>query len=255
MFDEKTKKAFFEAFHPSLPRLGPGDAKSTRRALEMLLGTEPAGAPRKVLDIGCGNGAATLCLAAELDARITAVDNHEPFLRELERRAAAAGAADRITTRCADMNGLALGGETFDLVWAEGSAFVIGIPQALESWREFVEPGGALGFSDLVWLRDDAPDECHRFFGEEYPAISSVAEIRGLIDEKGWDRVGDFVLPETSWWGPLYDPLARRLDEVESLGELDESAARVHAMCRREIEMFRKYSRYYGYVFFLARKR
>lgn len=221
----------------------------------MLLGPEPKATPLKVLDIGCGNGAQTLRLAAELDATIIAIDNHEPFLHELERRAAAAGVADRISTRCADMNGLDLGGETFDLVWAEGSAFVIGIPQALQQWRGFVAPGGALGFTDLVWLRDDAPDECRRFFGEEYPAIPAAAEVRDLIREHGWEPVGDFPLPQTTWWDSFYDPLARRLDELEARGEADEVESAVRAAGRREIEMYRKYANYYGYVFFLARRR
>jgi len=89
-------------FHPSLPRLGPGDDDSTARALAML----PAAvrqADRHVLDLGCGNGAQTLCLARLLAGRITAVDNHRPFLDALTSRAIAAGVAGRIEPLCADM--------------------------------------------------------------------------------------------------------------------------------------------------------
>lgn len=56
-------------FHPSLPRLGPGDDESTRRALEMI----PADIKRPdrhILDLGCGNGAQTLCLARLLAGRL-----------------------------------------------------------------------------------------------------------------------------------------------------------------------------------------
>ena len=48
---------------------------------------------RSVLDIGCGNGAQTLQLAKRLNGDILAVDNHPPFLDELQRRAKTAGLA------------------------------------------------------------------------------------------------------------------------------------------------------------------
>ena len=59
----------------------PGDTESTRRALQLLygVGLESVGEQFRVLDMGCGNGAQTLCLAAELGCRVTAVDNHQPY--------------------------------------------------------------------------------------------------------------------------------------------------------------------------------
>jgi cyclopropane fatty-acyl-phospholipid synthase-like methyltransferase len=253
--NEEMLKALYQIFDPSLPRLAPGDNLSTRRALTALFGSSPPRPGLQVLDIGCGNGAQSLRLVAELGCHVTAVDIHAPYLAELERRAAAQGLAGRITTHCADMIGLDLEGRTFDLVWAEGSAFVVGIAEALATWHKFLTPGGALGFSDLLWLRDDAPAECHRYFGEEYPAISNVATIRQLIADHGWDLVDDFALPESSWLQEFYDHLSRHLDEVEPHLSADEAATTMAAMCRREIAMYRKYSRYYGYVFFTARKR
>jgi SAM-dependent methyltransferase len=247
--------ALHRIFAPTLPRLGPGDDGSTRRALTALFGSPLRRPDLRALDIGCGNGTQTLRLVAELGCHVTAVDNYEPYLTELERRAAAQGVSDHVTTRCADMTTLDLPGQTFDLVWAEGSAFVVGIEPALTAWPKFLAPGGALGFSDLVWLRDDAPDECQRYFGEEYPAIANVPTVRKLIDEHGWDLVDDFPLPESTWWESYFEPLARRLDEVEPQLAGDETATMFAASCRREMEMYRKYSRYYGYVFFVARKR
>lgn len=257
MFDEKTMKVFYEVFDASLPRLAPGDDGSTRRALEALYGPELAGAGAglRVLDMGCGTGTQTLRLATELDCRVTAVDNHAPYLAELHRRAVERGLTDRIETRCADMKEMNPGNEEFDLVWAEGSAFVLGIAGALARWHGFLAPGAALGFSDLVWLRGDAPAECHTFFGEEYPAIDDVATVLEWIAECGYDAVEHFALPESSWWEPFYRLLGKRVDELEGKFVGDETAGTVLAMCRREIEMYRKYSSYYGYVFFLVRKR
>jgi len=170
MNHEKMMQVIHDVFHPSLPRLAPGDDASTRKALEILYGTDLTGVGEgfKVLDIGCGNGAQTLRLAAELGCKVKAVDNHQLYLDELDRRAAAQGLANQVETRYADMVGLDLPGETFNLVWAEGSAYILGIPEALKAWRHFLKPGSALGFTELTWLKDGVPGECREFFTKEY---------------------------------------------------------------------------------------
>ena len=69
--DTNVLDVFFDV-QSDLPRQGPGDDASTRRALTSC--TALAAAPR-VLDVGCGPGAQTLALAALLPAaRITAID-------------------------------------------------------------------------------------------------------------------------------------------------------------------------------------
>lgn len=253
MDHEKMMRVIHDVFDPSLPRLAPGDDASTRRALETLYGPglESVGDDFRVLDIGCGNGSQTLRLAAELGCRVTAVDNHRPYLEELERRAGAQGLADRIETRCADMNGLDLAGETFDLVWAEGSVFVMGVPEALRAWRLFLKPGGALGFTELAWLEDGAPDECREFFAATYPQMADIASHLATVAECGYELVGRFTLPESSWWEPFYTPLAERLAAYQ-LPDDEESRAVVE-MIRSEIDIYRRFSRWYGYVFFLLR--
>ena len=255
MDHEKMMRIFYDIFNASLPRLAPGDDISTRRGLQMLYGAETGavGEGFRALDIGCGNGAQTLCLASELGCRVTAVDNHQPYLDELARRAEAQGLADLIETRCEDMNGLDLGDETFDLVWADGSAYFMGIPEALRAWQSYLKPGGALGFSELTWLEDGAPAECRDFFAAEYPPMTDVASNLATIEACGYDLVGRFSLPETSWWDPYYGPLAERLAEYEASGNEEKQA--VIDMIQREIDVYRNFSRWYGYVFFLLRMR
>jgi ubiquinone/menaquinone biosynthesis C-methylase UbiE len=256
MNSDKILEIIHDVFDPSLPRLAPGDDQSTRRALETLYGPGLEGADEgfSVLDIGCGNGAQTMRLAAELGCRVTAVDNHRPYLEELEGRARAKGLAGRIETRCADMNGLDLGGQTFDLVWAEGSAFVVGVPEALRAWKSFLKPGGALGFTELTWLEDGAPEECRRFFASEYPSMTDVTSHLATIEVCGYDLAGRFTLPESSWWDLFYGPLAERLAGYEPPRD-DADTQAVLGMIRNEIDMYRRYSRWYGYVFFLLRAR
>jgi hypothetical protein len=41
---------------------------------------------------------------------------------------------------------------SFDLIWAEASAYIMGVEQALEQWRPYLSDEGYLVISDLVWL-------------------------------------------------------------------------------------------------------
>ncbi|MEV4383080.1 class I SAM-dependent methyltransferase [Streptosporangium sp. NPDC049644] len=121
--------AFF-ALHDGLPRQGPGSDATTSRLLA-LAGPLP---PRpRVLDIGCGPGRASLVLAEEAAAQVTALDLHQPFLDELTRAAAARGVGHAIRTIRASMADLPFPSESFDLIWAEGSAYHIGFDTALRS--------------------------------------------------------------------------------------------------------------------------
>ncbi|MGE4054802.1 MAG: cyclopropane-fatty-acyl-phospholipid synthase family protein, partial [Vicinamibacterales bacterium] len=93
---DRTTALFFEIFNNDLPRQGPGDTASTLRALASV----PAPGPgNRILDLGCGTGAQTLVLATHLAAKIIAIDNHAPFVAELNRRARTTGLEDRIDAR------------------------------------------------------------------------------------------------------------------------------------------------------------
>ena len=74
---------FYELF-VGLPRGGPGDNESTRKAFAYLkdLPSEPL-----ILDIGCGPGMQTLELAKISNGKIIALDNYQPFLDILIRKA------------------------------------------------------------------------------------------------------------------------------------------------------------------------
>ena len=109
----------------------------------------------EILDIGCGTGMQTTELARICpECRITAVDVHQPYLDDLARRAAAAGVGERITTVWASMDNLPFRDATFDVLWAEGSIFVMGFWEGLASWRRLLRPGGYLCLTEAVWFTE-----------------------------------------------------------------------------------------------------
>jgi len=251
---------FYEIFDPSLPRLGPGDDTSTLRALETLLAAEHGGAgawqekPIRVLDVGCGTGAQTLQLARHVDGTILAIDNHQPYLDELERRARAEGVAEKIRPCLKDMHTLGEKDGVFDLVWAEGSLFVMGFRAGLEVCLQRLRPGGLAAVSELAWLLPDPPAECRDFFAAEYPTMLDLTATESLIAECGFELIDEFVVPDSAWWDPYYRPLEARLAHFRDTWAADSDKLELVNWVEAEIGIRRKYSDYYGNVFFLLRR-
>ena len=245
--DPRQRAAFFEV-HSDLPREGPGDGASTRRALALAL---PLPERPRVLDIACGPGAQTLDLAAALpEATIVAVDFHAPYLEQLRRRADEAGCADRIETVHGDMSALNFEPGAFDLIWCEGAAYIMGLPLALQAWRPLLREGGRIALSEAVWLRDDAPAEVKANWAE-YPAMADVPAVRAQFQKAGYALLGDFVLPSAAWW-EYYSPIEARLETLGGRFDDDPVSAAIIAESHAEVDCYRKFSDYFGYAFFVA---
>lgn len=235
-----------------LPRQGPGDSDSTRRALTLC---RPLPDAPQILDIGCGPGAQTLVLAEELrEASITAIDIHQPYLEELQARAMVAGVSHRVTAELIPMEAMTFAPETFDLIWAEGSAYLMGFTEAVATWRPLLKAGGFLAVTELVWLADDKPKAAADFFEKEYPAMLDVAGIAESILGAGYEIIDHFTLPDSAWWDAYYTPLLARLPALESKYARNTAGMAMIATVRREIETRRCFASSYGYEFFVAHK-
>jgi ubiquinone/menaquinone biosynthesis C-methylase UbiE len=246
--DPKAREIFFE-IHKGLPREGPGNRESTARALEL---AGPLPEKVTVLDIACGPGKQTMDLAQLLPgAQIVALDNHRPFLEELTRRALAGGMSDRIETVPGDMAALPFADNSFDLIWCEGAAYIMGVEKALRSWCRLLRPGGHLAISEAVWLRPDPPEEPRQIWAEDYPEMRDLAGCRALVQACGYELLGDFVLPESAWWDDYYNPILERLTEIAPRYAGDAFAEELLQAEMAEIEAYRNYAAYYGYAFFV----
>ncbi|MBI5251010.1 MAG: class I SAM-dependent methyltransferase [Desulfomonile tiedjei] len=260
--DPKEQMQFFhEMFDSSLPRLGPGDHASTRKAMDIWLSAMPRreGGPNptklRILDLGCGNGTQTIQLANHLDGTILAVDNHQPYLDELKRRAEAAGVSEKIRTYLRDMCDLGLEDGSFDLIWSEGAIFVMGFRKGLETCHGLLAAGGGLALSELVWLRPDPPAECRQYFADVYPVIVDNDTNLATIRDCGFEVLGHFSPPESAWLECCYAPMEDRLQSLEKMYALDPERMKMIESIHMEIENYRKYSSYYGYMFYIMQRR
>lgn len=238
---------FFE-IHQGLPREGPGNFESTQRAYSLLadLPEQPL-----ILDLGCGPGMQTLHLLELSPGQIVAVDNHQPFLEQLREEAAKKGVLDRLEIVNADLSALEFDNGSFDLIWAEGSAYSIGFENALCSWKPLLKEGGYLAASEISWTNSNPPRRLRQFWAEEYPQMRDIQSNLSLIERSGYRLVGYFVLPESAWWADYYTPLEEKLIALSEKYKSDADKLEVIELHQLEIEVYREYSADYGYVFYL----
>jgi len=112
---------FFE-IHKDLPREGSGRDEYTQKAFEMI----PKINQPNILDIGCGPGLQTIKLAKMSNGKIIAIDIHQPYLDQLKQTAKKEKLLDRIDIVNKSMVDMDFPEEYFDIIWAEGSIFIIG---------------------------------------------------------------------------------------------------------------------------------
>ena len=242
---------FFE-IHKDLPREGPGDSDSTRRAFRKLaaLPDEPT-----ILDVGCGPGAQTMDLAALTDGIIHAVDTHQPFLDHLQQKVIDQGQTRRIKVLNQSMKDLNFSPASFDLIWSEGAIYIMGFEAGLRAWKHLLKPNGYIAVTELSWLKPDAPQEIQAYWNKEYPAMKTLEENLNIIHDCGFYLIDYFVLPDTSWTEEYYQPMQKRVTilreqyqrDPEKLAQLDEAL--------EEYELFKKYSVWYGYVFYIMQSK
>lgn len=242
---------FFEMFE-GLPRQGPGDTSSTRRALALVPGIGPA---TRVLDIGCGTGLQTRVLAAHSPARFVAIDNHPPFVEELSRQARALGISDRVEARVGDMAHLDFADASFDVIWCEGAIYSIGFEAGLQAWRRLLVPRGHLAVTEACWTKPARPQACAEFWAREYPAIREVPALLAAIDTCGYETVGHFPLPPSSWWDDYYRPLQEHVVAFRGRHREEPDAQVLADQVQREIDMWHAYAEFYTYEFFVMRGR
>ena len=215
---------FMEVF-ANLDWWGPGTAEATRRALSLV-----PFAPETILEIGCGPGMATMTLTKATAARITATDTAKVALDKLKARIAARGLNDRIEVQNVDMAAIQAPEHPWDVIWSEGSAYILGVEKALSNWLALLRPGGVLVFSDMVWRIDKPDDEVRAFWAAEYPTMATPTTRVVQARRAGYRVLGHFDMGREAM-DTYYRPLAARLEALEP----DLAGSRVLDDLRREI--------------------
>lgn len=242
---------FFEVFD-NMQRLGPGSVESTKKAVAMY---PHKNEPIKILDVGCGVGTPTFLLAENIpNATIIGIDNHLPFIEQLNRSAKQKGLENRLSGLCMSMFEMSFPDESFDLIWSEGSIYITGFEQGINDWKRLLKAGGYLICSEVSWLTDSPADEIYNYWHDQYPEIDTVKNKLMQIEKAGYALRGHFVLPVTDWTENYYDYMQINLDAMRKKYAGNKQAMEIIDVSQLEIDMYHKYNDVYSYVFYAMEK-
>lgn len=241
----------FFRIYEGLDREGPGSFQCTAQAFALCRESMP---PRpRILELGCGSGGATIALAQVSGGDVTATDVYKPYLDRVVQRAEQAGVADRVRVLNRDMARLDFEPESFDLIWCEGAAYIMGVDAALKYWKGFLKPGGCLVFSDAVWFTDDRPGELIGFWKEGYPAMRTAKANEEAARAAGYTVLGGFRIPDLCW-EEYYADVEQRMNRVEPEYGTDPDGRAIIDATRVEIALYRKYPKTCGYQVHVLRR-
>lgn len=202
----------------------------TRKAYQML---PPLKRPR-ILDIGCGSGVPTLELAQISGGEVTGIDADQRALDKLKKKAAAQNLSEKVTVVCITMREMVFPPDSFDIVWTEGAIAFIGYESSLKEWKKLLVPGGFLVMHDRQGILK--------------PQLN-------LIEEHGFNILGQFDVSQDDWWRHYYAPLKKYLDDLRTAEPEGGNFRNDLRIAEAEVNNFDRNSEMYASMFIILEKR
>jgi len=243
-------KYFYELFE-ALPRCGPGDRKSTRRAFNTI--PKPPEQPF-ILDIGCGPGVQTIELAKLSNGTIIALDNHQTFLDKLIKNSKEEELLANIVPKNISMLDMDFEENTFDIIWSEGALYFMGFQNGLSRCHQLLKSEGLLAVTEIVYLVNNPPAPLMQYFEKEYPDIKTVNDNIELIQNEKFNLISNFTLSKSSWLDSFYLPMEEELIHLNKKYQSNEVALATFDEMKNEINLYKKFSDYYGYEFLIMQR-
>lgn len=187
------------------------------------------------------------------DGEVLALDFLPLMIERTKSSAAHANVLERLEVLEQDMTLMDFPPGSFDVTWSESAIYNLGFEDGLRKVKSFVRPGGHVVVSEAVWPKPDPPPPVIEFW-THYPEIDTVENKLAVIDRVGYKLQDCFVLPKNAWTVDYYEPMERLLVEKSKDWEGIPQGLSVIEEARQEIELYRKYSDYYGYAFFVMRR-
>jgi hypothetical protein len=72
-----------------------------------------------------------------------------------------------------------------------------------------------------------------------------------IIRSAGYSVMGSFRLPDAGWWSHYYSPLTDRIEMLKENYANNHDARSIIQGLEKEMEIHLKYSKEYGYTFFI----
>jgi len=232
-------------------RQGPGSPDITLKALGFVGNLNNAS---RIADIGCGTGGQTMTIAKHTQAQITGLDLFPAFIKKFNDNAKKLKVQDRVKGVVGTMEDLPFQNEELDVIWSEGAIYNIGFERGLTEWKKFLKNGGYIAVTEACWLTDDRPAEIENFWLDAYPGIDTISNQVDQMKKAGYQLVANFILPENCWTEHFFAPQVEAQEHFLKKYEGNQMAFEFIANMRHEAFLYKKYSKYYGYVFYIGMK-
>ena len=239
-------------YYSKLDRQGIGSPEMTCRALNFIDGlTEHS----KIADIGCGTGGQTMVIAQNTRGTITGIDILPDFINILNNNAKKLDLQNRVNGIVASMDKLPFHSEEFDLIWCEGSIYSIGFERGLSEWRKYLKKNGFIAVTDASWFTEKRPSEIEDYWTHHYPGITTISNNIDIMQKSGYIPISVFTLPENCWTDNYFTPQIPVQKEFLMKYSANKTVEEFVEGCRHEEKMYHEYKEYYGYVFYIGKRR
>ncbi|MFC2049851.1 class I SAM-dependent methyltransferase [Chloroflexota bacterium] len=189
--------------------------KYTRKAFRML----PQLDKPRILDIGCGSGMPTMELARLSNGEVVGLDIDQDALDMLRGSIERAGLSDRVKVINRSLLDMEFPEESFDIIWSEGSIFVIGFEKGLREWKRLLKPDG------FMMVHDER---------------GNIEEKLEQISSCGYELVGYFELDTDTWWTEYFALLEKLVFEARVKYAGDTGVLEALHDAQRELDMFKE---------------
>jgi SAM-dependent methyltransferase len=196
-----------------------------------------------------------MVLAHHTKGAITALDLFPGSIDKLNEAAKKLALQNRVKGIVGSMDDLPFQNEEFDLIWSEGAIANIGFEKGLNYWKRFLKTGGHIAVTYESWFTPERPAEIEKFWVDAVPEIAGIAGNVATMQNAGFLPVAVFTLPESCWTDTYFLPQQARQEAFLKEHAGDKTAEAFVASMRREAKLYAKYKQYYGYVFYIGKKR
>lgn len=204
--------------------------KYTRKAYRIL----PQIDKPRILDIGCGSGIPTLELAKLGRGEVIGIDIDQPALDKFARKITETGLGKRVQALNRSMLDMDFPDESFDIIWSEGSLYVIGFERGLQEWKRLLRPRG------FMVIHDEQ---------------GNVKEKMEQISNCGYELLGYFLLSQATWQAEYFAPLEKLITESKARYTDDPTVREELQQAQEELGMFKKYPERNSSGYFVIKKK
>jgi ubiquinone/menaquinone biosynthesis C-methylase UbiE len=187
----------------------------------------------RILDIGCGSGVPTMELARLGQGEVIGIDIDQPALDKLTKKIREAGFSNRVQAVNCSILDMIFPDESFDIIWSEGSIFVIGFKRGIQEWKRFLKPNG------FMVIHDEK---------------GNVEEKLEQISKCGYKLLGHFILSEDTWWTEYFAPLEKLIAKSQTSYTDDPHTLEELNQAQRELKMFKNNPELNSSVCFVVQK-